>query len=317
MIHTNVDLLSLLPPWYREVLDYQAICMAEQPTFEEYQTAMQQVLDNFFPLTMDISAVEQWESALRILADPTVESLEFRRQRIINRISTKPPFTLPFLYNKLDELVGDDSWTVEVDGANYTLYISLAAQGQAYTQELEWTINHTKPAHILYVSRPYLDAVLAVVERVSYVPQGWNYILGRWSLGQAPFSSDSGMDYNYALGQWPLGEKPFASYEGEIVVKAENKPSIQQPMLNAAASAVADAVQSVRINGQAVITSIYRDVSAGQVVITAPVPEDVTTLITKEELLDAYGNVLSAADVYVPVSGASQLIYRITVKEGT
>lgn len=299
MIHTNVDLLSLLPPWYREVLDYQAICMAEQPTFEEYQTAMQQVLDNLFPLTMDISAVEQWESALRILADPTIESLEFRRQRIINRISTKPPFTLPFLYNKLDELVGDDSWTVEVDGANYTLYISLAAQGQAYTQELEWTINHTKPAHILYVSRPYLDAVLAVVERVSYVP------------------SDSGMDYNYALGQWPLGEKPFASYEGEIVVKAENKPSIQQPMLNAAASAVADAVQSVRINGQTVITSIYRDVSAGQVVITAPVPEDVTTLITKEELLDAYGNVLSAADVYVPVSGASQLIYRITVKEGT
>lgn len=298
MIHTNVDLLSLLPSWYREVLDYQVICMAEQPTFGEYQTAMQQVLDNFFPLTMDISAVEQWESALRILADPTVESLEFRRQRIINRISTKPPFTLPFLYNKLDELVGDDSWTVEVDGANYTLYISLAAQGQAYTQELEWTINHTKPAHILYVSRPYLDAALAVVERVS-------------------FSSDSGMDYNYALGQWPLGEKPFASYEEEIVVKAENKPSIQQPMLNATASAVADAVQSVRINGQTVITSIYRDVSAGQVVITAPVPEDVTTLITKEELLDAYGNVLSAADVYIPVSGASQLIYRITVKEGT
>lgn len=315
MIHTNVDLLSLLPPWYREVLDYQAICMAEQPTFGEYQAAMQQVLDNFFPLTMDISAVEQWESALRILADPTVESLEFRRQRIINRISTKPPFTLPFLYNKLDELVGDDSWAVEVDGANYTLYISLAAQGQAYTQELEWTINHIKPAHMAYVSRPYTVASVQVAEQVAYTPTSWNYLLGSWRLGEKPFSDDAPA-WNYQLGSWKLGEQPFESLE-EIVAKPESTPSVQLPLLSAAAEAVMQTIYAVRINGATTITALQKSAAGSQVQVTAAASQSIAEVITKEELLDGLGNVLSSADVYIPVTGAVQLNYRITVREGT
>ena len=299
MIHTNVDLLSLLPPWYREVLDYQAICMAEQPTFEEYQTAMQQVLDNFFPLTMDISAVEQWESALRILADPTVESLEFRRQRIINRISTKPPFTLPFLYNKLDELVGKGMWSVSIDYPGYTIYIERTAQSMNYTLELEWTINHIKPAHMAYVSRPYIDAVVAVAERVSYIP------------------NDHSTQYNYKLGTWVLGDQPFVSPEGEVVAKPESTPSVKPPMLADAAEAIMQNVFAVRVNGSSVITALQKSVAGSQVQIIAAASQSIADVITKEELLDGLGNVLSSADVYIPVTSAVQLIYRITVREGT
>lgn len=299
MIHTNVDLLPLLPPWYREVLDCQAICMAEQPTFEEYQTAMQQVLDNFFPLTMDISAVEQWESALRILADPTVESLEFRRQRIINRISTKPPFTLPFLYNKLDELVGKGMWSVSIDYPGYTIYIERTAQSMNYTLELEWTINHIKPAHMAYVSRPYIDAVVAVAERVSYIP------------------NDHSTQYNYKLGTWVLGDQPFVSREGEVVAKPESTPSVKPPMLADAAEAIMQNVFAVRVNGSSVITALQKSVAGSQVQIIAAASQSIADVITKEELLDGLGNVLSSADVYIPVTSAVQLIYRITVREGT
>ena len=101
MIYTDTELCKLLPPWYREVLDYQALCQAEQPIFQDIKAQMRAVLDNFFPQTMDASAVEQWEEMLNIMANPDSEALDFRRWRIINRISTKPPFTLQFLYNKL------------------------------------------------------------------------------------------------------------------------------------------------------------------------------------------------------------------------
>lgn len=316
MIHTNVDLLSLLPPWYREVMDYQAICMAEQPTFEEYQTAMQQVLDNFFPLTMDISAVEQWESALRILADPTVESLEFRRQRIINRISTKPPYTQRFLENKLDELVGKGMWSVSIDYPGYTIYIERTARSMNYTLELEWTINHIKPAHMAYVSRPYIDAVAAVAERVSYIPVGWNYRLGSWKLGELPFSNDHSTQYNYKLGTWVLGDQPFVSREGEVVAKPESTPSVKPPMLADAAEAIMQNVFAVRVNGSSVITALQKSVAGSQVQIIAAASQSIADVITKEELLDGLGNVLSSADVYIPVTSAVQLIYRITVREG-
>ena len=166
-LSTNTNLLNLLPPWYAEVADYQAICNAEQPVFEQIQADMMQVLSNFFPQTMDVGAVSQWEQVLGILANPSTESLEFRRYRIINRISTKPPFTLQFLYNKLDELIGPGAWSVDVDYPNYTLYIESNAQTQVYSQEVEFTVNRIKPAHIVWVNSPFVRTGLLLSETIS------------------------------------------------------------------------------------------------------------------------------------------------------
>lgn len=295
MIHTNVDLLSLLPPWYREVLDYQAICMAEQPTFGEYQAAMQQVLDNFFPLTMDISAVEQWESALRILADPTVESLEFRRQRIINRISTKPPFTLQFLYNKLDELLGKGMYTVDVDYGNYTLYIYSEAKDQQQAQEIIFTVNHIKPAHIVFIFRQSLQIDLVVNEAIGY---------------------SRGGNWNYNLGQWALGVLPFGSVLEEEVVKTANESSIQQSLINGMTADAAAMITSARINGTAVINALYKTQQDGVLTVSYTVSPSTAETITQVELLAADGTVLTAASVYIPVLSVETVQHRITLEEG-
>ena len=313
---TKIRLIDLLPDWYAEVLDYQAICEAEQPMFDEAQAAAAQLLLNLNFLTMDLASVELWERALQIVPHPDTESLDFRRVRALNRISTKPPYTERFLEDRLDELVGPGLWSVQIDYPSYTLYIERTAQGMSYTLELEWTINHIKPAHMAYVSRPYTAAGVAVVERVSYVPGTWNYVLGSWQLGEEPFSSDRAMSYNYALGSWQLGEQPFLSWEGEVVAKTENTPSVQPPMLADAAEAIMNNIFAVRINGTATVTALQKSVAGSQVQVIAAASQSIADVITKEELLDGLGNVLSSADVYIPVTSAVQLIYRITVKEG-
>lgn len=313
---TKIRLIDLLPDWYAEVLDYQAICEAEQPMFDDAQAAAAQLLLNLNFLTMDLASVELWERALQIVPNPDTESLDFRRVRALNRISTKPPYTERFLEDRLDELVGPGLWSVQVDYPGYTLYIERTAQEMNYTLELEWTINHIKPAHMAYVSRPYTAAGVAVVERVSYVPGTWNYVLGSWQLGEEPFSSDRAMSYNYALGSWQLGEQPFLSWEGEVVAKAENTPSVQPSMLADAAEAIMNNIFAVRINGTATVTALQKSVAGSQVQVIAAASQSIADVITKEELLDGLGNVLSSADVYIPVTSAVQLIYRITVKEG-
>ena len=313
---TKIRLIDLLPDWYAEVLDYQAICEAEQPMFDDAQAAAAQLLLNLNFLTMDLASVELWERALQIVPNPDTESLDFRRVRALNRISTKPPYTERFLEGRLDELVGPGLWSVQVDYPGYTLYIERTAQEMNYTLELEWTINHIKPAHMAYVSRPYTAAGVAVVERVSYVPGTWNYVLGSWQLGEEPFSSDRAMSYNYALGSWQLGEQPFLSWEGEVVAKTENTPSVQPPMLADAAEAIMNNIFAVRINGTATVTALQKSVAGSQVQVIAAASQSIADVITKEELLDGLGNVLSSADVYIPVTSAVQLIYRITVKEG-
>ena len=309
------SLLAALPDWYAQVQDYQDLCAAEQPTFDAVQAAAMQVLNNFFFQTMDANACSQWEQALNILANPGTETLDFRRNRLLNRVSTKPPFTLQFLYNKLDELAGQGLWSMEIDYPNYTIYVDRAAQGMNYTLELEWTINHIKPAHMAYVSRPYTVASVLVAEQLSYTPTSWNYLLGSWRLGEKPFSGDAPA-WNYQLGSWKLGEQPFESLE-EIVAKPESTPSVQLPLLSAAAEAVIQTIYAVRINGATTITALQKSAAGSQVQVTAAASQSIAEVITKEELLDGLGNVLSSAEVYIPVTGAVQLNYRITVREGT
>lgn len=76
-------------------------------------------------------------------------------------------------------------------------------------------------------------------------------------------------------------------------------------------------VFAVRVNGSSVITALQKSVAGSQVQIIAAASQSIADVITKEELLDGLGNVLSSADVYIPVTSAVQLIYRITVREGT
>lgn len=187
-------MLSLLPPWYREILDYQQICQTEK---EQMQTLAQEigaVADNFFFQTMDAGSVAQWEQIFKIVPNTSTETLAFRQARLLNRISTRPPFTIWFLYQKLDELIGPGQWTVNVDYPNYTLYIESSAEKQQYATEVAYTVNAIKPAHIVFVNTPYVKTGLLLSESIELSQLVYNYRLGAWGLGVSPFASEQSKD---------------------------------------------------------------------------------------------------------------------------
>lgn len=293
-LSTNANLLDLLPPWYAEVADYQAICNAEQPVFEQIQAYIMQVLNNFFPQTMDVGAVAQWEQVLGILANPSTEDLAFRQYRIINRISTKPPFTLQFLYNKLDELIGPGAWTVDVDYPNYTLYIESNAQTQEYSQEVEFTVNRIKPAHIAYIHRAVVASNVLVGESIQYTRYQWNYLLGSWSLGQLPFAQ---------------------VIENEVV-KTPSMSSVQPLLLNNLTDYTAADIVSARVNGSIAVSDIQTVQDGNVITVIYPVSQAQTGEITQVELLDASGNALVSANVYIPVVDTVSVKHTITIAEG-
>ena len=245
-IELDTSLLSLLPPWYREVLDYQQICLTEQQQFEALAEEIVGVADNFFFQTMDERAVGMWEQVFRIVPNPQVESLAFRRTRVLNRISTRPPYNLGFLYQKLDELIGPGEWKVTVDYPNYTLYIKSAAQNQNYATELAFTINRIKPAHIVWVNAPFVRTGLLLSETISSAQRIYNYKLGAWELGRLPFATDG-----------PEG-----------VIKMPETPSIQQALLAGVANFVSGDVASARVNGTVAITGLTKTVEGSELTVT-------------------------------------------------
>ena len=284
----------MLPTWYRDILDYQEICQTEEAQFEALAMAVTAVADNFYFQTMDESAVAQWEQIFGISADPAVETLDFRRARLLNRISTQPPFTLAFLQQKLDELIGPGRWTVTVDYPNYTLYIESSALNQSYATEVAFTINRIKPAHIVYRNNPYVTETILLSEQIDL----------------------SDLIFNYRLGAWGLGLQPFASEDPQGVIKMPTTQSIESALLAGVANFVSGDVASARVNGTTVISNLSKSVAGSTLAVTYSVTPEQASEITLLELLDGAGTVLTSSQVYVPVSGNTVLKHTIPVTEG-
>lgn len=293
-IELDTELCRQLPPWYREVLDYQQMCQTETAQFEALAQEITGIAENFFFQTMGLDGIEMWEQIFHIVPNPQTEDIDFRRYRVLNRITTKPPFTLGFLYQKLDELIGPGLWEVTVDYPNYTLYIESSAQNQNYASEVAFTINRIKPAHIVYMNAPFIQSGLLLSETIEKAKRVFNYHLGYWNLGQLPFASD----------------------EDSEVVKMPEVPSIQTALLTGVANFVSGDVASARINGTISISALTKSVSGNTLTITYTVTSSQTTEVNQVELLDADGTVLTSSNIYVPITDTAVIKHTIPVNEG-
>lgn len=293
-IELDNDPLSLLPPWYRQILDYQEICQTEQEQLGALADEITAVAQNFYFQTMDVGAVQQWEQIFNIIPNPTTETLAFRQARLMNRISSRPPYTLQFLRQRLDGLIGPGAWTINMDYPNYTLYIESSASNQQYATEVAVTINHIKPAHIVYVNTPLIASGLLLSETINL----------------------SQLVYNYRLGGWALGVLPFATENQQGVIKTATTPSIQSALLTGVANFVSGDVATARINGSVSVSGLDKQVSGSTLTITYTVTQEQAQEITQVELLDSGGDVLTSSTVYIPVTASTVLKHTIPVAEG-
>lgn len=294
MWEVNTNIIDYLPYWFRDIIEYQEICETESEQLSALADEMHAVADNFFFQTMDESAINMWEQVLGIVPNPQTEDLDFRRFRVLNRLTTKPPFTLGFLYQKLDELIGPGLWTVTVDYPNYTLYIESSSENQNYFTEIAYTINKIKPAHIVFINKPLTVTGITVDESVELTDLQWNYILD---------------------GTWLLGKKPFVTRNVLEVITTPAQDTVQTALLNATAESVINTVASARVNGTVAISTLTKETDGNTAVIQYTVTEAQAATVTQLELLDSGGNVLTTSTVYVPIEGEAVFTHKIPVEE--
>lgn len=303
------DLLPLLPPIYREVQDYQQICAAEKAEFDRLAGSVEGVQSNFFFQTMDEDSVARWEKVFHIVAVPEKESLAFRRQRVMTRIATRPPYTLGFLYQKLDELIGAGEWTCSITYPLYELRLATSAKNQSFYDEVTHLINQIKPAHIVFISMPYLKTGILITEQVDVQKY----------------------DYQYRLGGWSLGKKPFAELGGWTTVKAEASPTLTQALLLDVAHKAAELATTARLNREttvkplkSVIASATLQVGSETLMIAGEnlkleasiEPEAGNSTVTHYEILNDAGETLYALDCYFGITEKTDVDVNLSILEG-
>ena len=291
------NLKNYLPNIYKDVLETDELMSTEDLLFQHLNSETEKVRNNQFVLTSDIDGIEQYEKMLNIIPNPSTESIQFRVDRIINRLSMTPPFTFPSLKKKLDEIIGVGKWEAYMDYANYTLYVESSAVNQIWFHEILVTINRLKPVNIVFINKPFIAAKIHVSENINLTQVSFNYRLGT---------------------TWVLGQKPFTSLENMGVIKMASVPSIKQDLLNHLATFTASDIADVRINGTFMVPAFVTKTAVNNLVTveyeiseTDGIPE-----ITQIELLDSVGTVLTNSVVYVPILERVILKHTILVKEG-
>ncbi|HUM41494.1 MAG TPA: DUF2313 domain-containing protein [Fervidobacterium sp.] len=286
---------SYIPQIYKGFTEMEALIAVEDNILDKAENEKKNLEDNQYVLTANEYGIEQYEDMLDIIPNPAVETLQFRRDRIINRLSMTPPFTFRFLKKKLDEIIGVGKWKAYIDFSTYTLYVESSANNQIWFEEILITMTNLKPANIVFINQPLITQGLVMSEEISY----------------------STIQYNYVLGvSWVLGALPFLSYIDKGAIKLSNVSSLKDDLFQDVATFTASDIATVLLNDSLSISNfVTKQASANIVDIEYNVLASQIQTITNIKLKNSSGDVLSEAVVYVPLLEDVLMKHTITVKE--
>ncbi|MEG0297632.1 MAG: putative phage tail protein [Clostridium sp.] len=291
-----IDIKPYFPNIYEGILETDNLIKAENSLFNELDEELNRLLLNQFINTCDVQTLNLHETMLKIVPDPR-ESIIFRRQRMLNRLSMNSAFTLKFLKQKLNEIIGENNYEIYIDYGNYIMYVESITLNQEWFSETYITINKIKPANMVFVNKPKIGTSIVVNEEVTY----------------------SQREYNYRLGtRWRLGAKPFKSLNPKGGLKMKDGKSVTEDLLDSLREKALSRISSIRINNTLIInTFIIKELQSKNIIIEyAVLKKDVVDNINKIEVIDGNNKVLTTIDVYVPVIEDLEIKHMLKVEEG-
>ncbi|WP_368653775.1 putative phage tail protein [Ornithinibacillus sp. 4-3] len=182
-------LLERLPIFLHNLREFKVSTEIGSKEFDQLEAKINQILDDQFIETSSLEAIERRENMLKIIADPSTESLENRRIRVLNRYQTKPPFTKRYLQQQLDTLLGIARSNVTINPEAFILTVTTSIDDAFLFKEMEYTINTVKPANMLYQQETSLRDKIIIKESAKKQVLTRNTRLGTtWKLGRTPWA---------------------------------------------------------------------------------------------------------------------------------
>ncbi|QOS98101.1 DUF2313 domain-containing protein [Brevibacterium sp. JNUCC-42] len=280
-------LLKHLPDIFHEIKEFVSLTEAVVPEINALEERVNQLLDDQFILTASERGIYRREKMLDIKPDLTIESLEFRRKRLINRKSTKAPFTIRFLQNRLDFLYGVDKAKADIP-EDFLLTIETNVKDAAIFREVVQMINVIKPANMVYQHRITLVDVIKLSGLVE---------------------AHKALRLTNLSTTWELGEVPFTQ-KGDQIMRGGNQ-LIEQDLLNLVTSYTSGLIGKVMLNGNVSIESFEKRVEANKIILESLVPVGLVREITKVQAANSAGLALSTHNVSIPITADTILTQEI------
>lgn len=143
---------NYLPKLYNKNTEMINIIYSEEDELEnKFKVALNNVFKDTFAKIATITGIQNWENLLNIELDSNSNNLEYRRNKILTKLSTTVPLTYKWLEDSLISMVGENNFYIRLNNNEYQISINIAN-----------LFNDT--AEIIYdLYRPLLPANLEVI----------------------------------------------------------------------------------------------------------------------------------------------------------
>jgi len=148
MFNKNVDILTYLPQIMQQLEQFKQIANAENPEINALWAAIEDLLNNQFVVSANEDGIAKYETLLDIQPKATDE-LEVRRFRVLGRITESIPYTYNALKAQLNNLCGNDGYTINLNNETYTLIVKVALTSKKQYDEVDALLKRTVPANIV------------------------------------------------------------------------------------------------------------------------------------------------------------------------
>lgn len=115
------------PKLYKNNIEMINIINSEEVEFENsIKKDISDTFKNTFAKTATETGIRRYEELLEIPLDENKDNLEYRRARILAKLSTSGVLTYRWLENNLLSLVGENNYQIMLDPKNYSLDINIS-----------------------------------------------------------------------------------------------------------------------------------------------------------------------------------------------
>lgn len=287
---------NLFPQVYDGIPEFTGIKTGISRVDVDLQNSLTEFVKQQYISDANEDTIREMERMSGIMYNADTESLDFRKARLLNRYSTRIPFTYAFLSSRLDALLGIGMWNVLLDPNTFTLLIQSNVADSQWFEEIKATVVNMAPANIVFSNEPKVTHGILVSEEISATQDRYNYALD---------------------GSWNLGELAFVTDDVEVLVKLAEVNTIKSLLLENAAIGIETVIVKVIINDGYAVESPFCAAAEGALAIQYVVPADCGfTEITRIRLVDANDAALTDSVVYIPLSGEATIKHSILFKGG-
>lgn len=277
-----VPLKQYIPKVYEGVKEMDVLTDVQEQWFNILISITNKEYARFYIQTCDEIGVARFESVFKITPNPQIESLDFRKQRLLTRCNTTLPYSTVWLRAYLNAVIGQYNYELNIDYDNDIITLYGYLLDYSWAREATNVIRDTKPCNMVFINIP------TMIESV-----GLLYWVDENTWGSSNWDDNNiWLDYSY------LSSDQLVDY----IKQPQSSPDFQN-LLNS--------VYSVILNNDTQIMDLNITTKDDTIYVQFNVPENIK-LLEFVEILDNHNAQLVSTDCFIDTPSGTDIVIRLS-----